>query len=334
MGLFDRIYEGGPAQQQMTEAERRERRAAQTQEREESRIRKERRQALYEQELLSQIRGLTEQNAEMAGTIRKLHTQIEILKQKTLEASDRETARELRQQEEKNGLVTALDQAVEELRAEHDASRDAMANTTLEVKSDVVSMAEQMERTAKELKTSGGENREALMQALEALSDSLREFLSQEAQGRNEELTASVAKLMEQNRAAMERTGTGLSTKIDSVNDGIQERLTESGKEIRTELSSKIDSIHDGIREELTESGKRIQSELSDRIHEESVKNYRNVQAMVGDEIEKLKNAELNDSSVEKIQKSFRGLKAFSIISFCGIAAILVFILCVHFLHL
>jgi hypothetical protein len=286
---------------------------------------------------------------------------VEILKQKALEASDREAARELRQHEEKNGLVTALDQAVEELRAEHDAARDAMANTTLEVKSDVVSMAEQMERIAQELKSSSGGDHQAVMSALETLSASLQEFLKQESQLQTEEMKASVEQMMVRNRTSIEQsfselssrnqaeleqkigdisreTQTSLEKRLDHMaaetQNGFRSALSESLSETGSGLSARIDSLSDGISEQLTESGREIRSELSERIHEESVKNYRNVQAMVGDEIAKLKNAELNDSSVEKIQRSFRGLKIVSVISVCGIIAIVLYILCFHLLHL
>ena len=342
MGLFDRLYENNTTTQQSSEAERREKRALA----QEARIAQERRQALYEQELLSRIQELSTQNSGMAETIRNLTNQVEILKVKAMEAADREVAREMRQQEEDRGLAAALDMAVEELRAEHEATKEAVANTTLEVKSDVLSMADQLSAMASELRESSVENQQAILNEILNIVRSgsdhremMEEVVSSNAGREREALIDAFSDLSEKNRASLEETFTALSrsnrtgieqtfSEISEANRGaIEKRIADVTAESAAGIRDHLEGSTESMRQHFDDSHKDMKSELSERIHDESVKNYRNMQAMVEDEIGKLKDSALNEKSMKQIKDSFRGLKIFSGITFAGVVVIVIIVI-------
>ncbi len=113
-----------------------------------------------------------------------------------------------------------------------------------------------------------------------------------------------------------------LAERFEELAEGRQEVLdTIAGSKV--DLISKFDAIE--------ENQKEIERTLCEKIHSSSVKNYRNIQSLVEEQSSKAVTANLDASSIQEINHSFKGLKAMAAISciggLCGIAA-LVYAVC------
>lgn len=102
------------------------------------------------------------------------------------------------------------------------------------------------------------------------------------------------------------------------------------------ESTDKIDGISASVRqmdeklkqqgvssEELEEMRERLRADLAEKIHAENVLCYRNIKGLATDLDVKISELELDEGSLIKIQKSFKGLKFFS---FCGFLGFLLLI--------
>ncbi len=111
---------------------------------------------------------------------------------------------------------------------------------------------------------------------------------------------------------------TGLETHIDSQLEAGRGKVLDTISGNKAELVSRLDALAEGQKE--------AEKTLCEKIHSSSVKNYRNIQSLIEDQSSKAVTANLDASSIQEINQSFKGLKAMAAIAciggLCGIAAV------------
>ena len=118
-----------------------------------------------------------------------------------------------------------------------------------------------------------------------------------------------------------------LNEKAGNSREEIRELMVDHSRQNQSELAETMDQNSEKIISAVTAGQKEAKQELFDRIHEESVKNYRNVQALMEEQAEQVGVSDISEDSIGKIRRSFRGVKIFSGISFLGVLAIIVFLI-------
>ncbi|MGI5932500.1 MAG: hypothetical protein ACOX8G_08235 [Eubacterium sp.] len=299
MGIFDRRRDAYMEQQIHAEVRRREQKSAQ------------------EKELMHQVGDLQKETHQLTDSVDHLNTQVEVLKNKAMEAADRETEASEKLREENAAMQSALDQTIQEIRTDQENSRAAISDSVMEMKADIQMLTQESEKNrdtiVETVGTASARTRSAILDVIDVTSERTRSCVSE-----------SIAKEAARNREALIQA---LNEKAGNSREEIRELMVDHSRQNQSELAETMDQNSEKIISAVTAGQKEAKQELFDRIHEESVKNYRNVQALMEEQAEQVGVSDISEDSMGKIRRSFRGVKIFSGISFLGVLAIIVFLI-------
>jgi hypothetical protein len=299
MGIFDRRREAYMEQQIHAEVRRREQKSAR------------------EKELMEQVGDLKQETHQLTDSVDHLNTQVEVLKNKAMEAADREVESSAKIREENAAMQSALDQTIQEIRADQENSRTAIADSVVEMKSDIQMFAQEAEKNrdtiVETVGTASARTRSAILDVIDVTSERTRSCVSE-----------TIAKEAARNREALIEA---LNEKAGDSRDEMRELIADHSRQNQSELVETMDQNSEKIISAVAAGQNEAKQELFDRIHEESVKNYRNVQALMEEQAEQVNVSDISEDSMGKIRSSFLGLKIFSCISFLGVLAIIIFLI-------